>query len=62
MEDKRRATSHELRIPSAAPGEPPAQKYVAPAVTKVGTFSDDTLGDVSVGQSDDSDAGQYYAP
>ncbi|MFC5724120.1 lasso RiPP family leader peptide-containing protein [Streptomyces gamaensis] len=36
--------------------------YEAPKVTPVGTFAADTLGDVSVGQSDDSDAGQYYTP
>lgn len=36
--------------------------YEAPKVMVVGSFAADTLGDVSVGQSDDSDAGQYYAP
>ncbi|WJV51731.1 lasso RiPP family leader peptide-containing protein [Streptomyces flavofungini] len=36
--------------------------YEAPKVVAVGSFAADTLGDVSIGQSDDSDAGQYYTP
>jgi hypothetical protein len=36
--------------------------YQAPSVTRVGDFAADTHGSVSVGNSDDSDAGQYYAP
>lgn len=40
---------------------PGSGDYEAPAITKVGDFAADTHGSVSVGSSDDSDAGQYYA-
>ncbi|MBO2464981.1 hypothetical protein [Actinomadura violacea] len=36
--------------------------YQPPSVTRVGEFGADTHGSVSVGNSDDSDAGQYYTP
>ncbi|RJL24004.1 lasso RiPP family leader peptide-containing protein [Bailinhaonella thermotolerans] len=36
-------------------------RYVPPAVEKVGDFATDTMGSYSVGSSDDSDAGQYYS-
>ncbi|MEU5437238.1 lasso RiPP family leader peptide-containing protein [Streptomyces sp. NPDC020719] len=45
---------------SVRPAAKPA--YEAPKVMAVGSFAADTLGDVSIGQSDDSDAGQYYSP
>lgn len=48
--------------PPRAQTTSPPPVYEPPAVTPVGSFGADTLGDVSVGQSDDSDAGQYYAP
>jgi hypothetical protein len=35
--------------------------YEPPSLTAVGSFMADTLGTVSVGNSDDSDAGQYYS-
>lgn len=35
--------------------------YEPPTIIKVGDFAADTHGSVSVGSSDDSDAGQYYA-
>lgn len=36
--------------------------YQPPSIIRVGEFTADTHGSVSVGNSDDSDAGQYYAP
>ena len=36
--------------------------YEPPSLVKVGDFASDTHGSVSVGSSDDSDAGQYYTP
>jgi hypothetical protein len=38
-----------------------ASGYEPPTVTRVGDFAADTHGSVSVGNSDDSDAGQYYS-
>ncbi|GAA2064483.1 hypothetical protein GCM10009801_09130 [Streptomyces albiaxialis] len=55
---------HPQEQPTACPDQPAdgrESSYQAPAVTPVGSFATDTRGDVSVGQSDDSDAGQYYA-
>jgi hypothetical protein len=47
--------------PTQSDPAPGRGDYEPPSIIKVGDFAADTHGSVSVGSSDDSDAGQYYA-
>jgi hypothetical protein len=47
--------------PSSPDPAPGGGDYEPPSIIGVGDFAADTHGSVSVGNSDDSDAGQYYA-